>query len=618
MLDKGVVLQERYEIDMLLGEGGFGAVYKANDRRLKKAVAVKEMLHQDTKVLRHFEREAELLARMRHPSMTAVTDYFAEGTTYYLVMEYVSGEDLGQYLSRWPQGALMSETQALQIINPVIDAVEYLHRQNPPIIHRDIKPANIRLSTDDSVYLVDFGIAKVYDAQNPGTMSMLAHTPGFAPIEQYDEGLIDPRSDLYAIGATLYTMLTREPPPQAPSRVLKDTLVPPRQYNPAISPQLERIVMRLLALRPEDRYQSVAELRQDMAKLQVAVAPAVGATTGAVAGSGEQAEERSRPPAWLWAAIGGGGAVIIVMILVVLLVLGGAPDTPAVATGATTTATATSAATPVATATAEEAYSSAKTTRTPEEETTPTPTPDEKQRKKAWYADGLDAFDEGDWETASELLAQVYEIDSDYLTTPETLASAYFNWGKQYFEEAKESLDKEDAENALEKVQLALEINPDDKEAGEYSKRLEPYVVARNAFEEQDWKTSAISFEVLLEVQGNSDFLDTAPLLYQAYLSYAAQREDEGDEEHAFRLYEKASNLYEEAEPDVSQELVAQMESGLDRLSPTPTPVPVARPRPRGGGSPPPVEEVPVDEAPPPQQPPPPPAEPTAVPGSFK
>lgn len=262
-LTPGYLLHQRYRISYVLGQGGFGIVYQAQDIRLNTTVAIKESFDTSVDFLRQFEREAQMLARLDHPALTDVTDYFTEGGRSYLVMRYVAGEDLGDYLDRQPDKRI-SEAEAIKIIHPVLAALEYLHSQKPPIIHRDVKPGNIRLAPDGKVFLVDLGLAKLYDNPTRQTTSgAQAVTPGFAPLEQYGKGITEPRSDLYALGATLYCMLSGlSDVPDAPQRAQDDLLQPLRQINPVVSPQMEQCVATLLALKPEDRYANVAAVRQ--------------------------------------------------------------------------------------------------------------------------------------------------------------------------------------------------------------------------------------------------------------------------------------------------------------------------------------------------------------------
>lgn len=267
MPEKGDILQGRYMIQDLLGHGGSGAVYKAYDQRLQQTVALKVAFHHTPGFLRQFKREALLLARLRHYALPAVIDHFQEEKDYYLVMDYVPGEDLSCYVEEHP-AQCMNEHYTLHIITPLLDALAYLHSLDPPIIHRDIKPDNIRIGQQGNVFLVDFGIAKAYKPDQKTTIGARWKTPGFAPLEQYGSGATDRRTDLYAIGATLYFLLSGGTcPPEAPDRVNQDTLIPLRQLNPSVSPQMEQIVTRLLAILPDDRYANVAALRHDLATL---------------------------------------------------------------------------------------------------------------------------------------------------------------------------------------------------------------------------------------------------------------------------------------------------------------------------------------------------------------
>jgi serine/threonine protein kinase len=201
-LATGTVLRDCYRIDALLGAGGMGAVYQAWDTRFDQYVAIKENAMASPASARQFEREAKMMARLRHPSLPRVVDYFVtpDGAQY-LVMDYVEGEDLAQMLKR--VGPL-DEVRALAWIEQVCDALAYLHGRKPPIIHRDVKPQNIKVTPQGEVFLVDFGIAKVGDAQARTETGALGVTPGFSPPEQYGTGGTDVRSDVYALGATLY------------------------------------------------------------------------------------------------------------------------------------------------------------------------------------------------------------------------------------------------------------------------------------------------------------------------------------------------------------------------------------------------------------------------------
>jgi WD40 repeat protein len=177
-------------------------------------------------------------------------------------MEYVPGETLEDYLKRQPNQRIDEHT-ALNLISPVLDALEYLDAQDPPIIHRDIKPTNIRRTPDKNVYLVDFGIAKSYNSSQHTTVAARAYTPGFSPIEQYMADMrTDRRSDIYALGATLYYILSGTFPEDVPNRMQGTPLTPLSEHNPSLSTELEAIIIKMLAIWPNERYQNMAELRQ--------------------------------------------------------------------------------------------------------------------------------------------------------------------------------------------------------------------------------------------------------------------------------------------------------------------------------------------------------------------
>lgn len=251
MLNIGDRLQERYEIRSRLGDGGYGAVYEAYHIHLRHTVAIKEMLHRsDPSFANQFEHEARILKQLNHPSLPKVSDYFLEKDGFYFVMDYIPGVDLGECVQSQPEGYLDPAT-ALGIITPILSVLAYLHAQTPPVIHRDIKPANIRITPDNQVYLVDFGIARVYDPHTKTSTAARAASPGFAPLEQYQTGASEPRTDLYALGATLYYMLSGVVPPEAVQRLQTDPLLPLDELNPTVPSYLAAIVHRLMAIYPD-------------------------------------------------------------------------------------------------------------------------------------------------------------------------------------------------------------------------------------------------------------------------------------------------------------------------------------------------------------------------------
>jgi|GEM_PF-4506298 len=257
-LSKGTVLQERYRIVQEVGRGGFGAVYRAWHMALNRPVAVKENLDTSPEAGRQFEREAQLLGSLRHPNLPVVIDHFIlPGQGQYLVMDFVEGKSLETILIE--HGGPLAETKLLPWIEQVCSALTYLHSRQPSIIHRDIKPGNIIIA-DDRAMLVDFGISKVYDANRATTVGAKAVTPGLSPLEQYGRGRTDARSDLYALGATMYLLLTGQTPPEAPDLASRaDVLDPLRKLNPAVSEKTAAAVMRAMALHADDRPASVSE-----------------------------------------------------------------------------------------------------------------------------------------------------------------------------------------------------------------------------------------------------------------------------------------------------------------------------------------------------------------------
>ena len=259
-LNQGQVINNRYRIVRLLGQGGFGAVYRAYDLTLRNPCAVKENLELSAESQRQFEQEALILAGLRHPNLPRVYDHFViPGQGQYLVMDFVEGEDLQSMLDRI-QGPLR-EDQAIQWILQVLDALGYLHRHSPPVIHRDIKPANIKITPEGQAMLVDFGIAKVYDPHRKTTVGARAVTPGYSPPEQYGQGTTDHRTDLYALGGTLYTLLTGKQPVESVQRLSGDSLRPANSLNPQLSSDVSQVIGRAMALRPDDRFQSAAEFK---------------------------------------------------------------------------------------------------------------------------------------------------------------------------------------------------------------------------------------------------------------------------------------------------------------------------------------------------------------------
>jgi eukaryotic-like serine/threonine-protein kinase len=256
----------RYVIKKVLGQGGMGAALLATDLRLdSKPVVIKELISDNTDParvpddVRNFKREVATLAHIDHPLVPNVTDHFQEGTRYFMVQEYVDGENLEERILRTNQP--MKEREALGYAWEVLDILDYLAQQTPPVVHRDIKPANIIIGAKDKrAHLVDFGIARADTVRNARRKQTAAlGTPGYAPPEQY-QGNADPRSDLYALGATLHHLLTNRDPRNHPPFVYP----PVRTLNPQLAPETERVLARALTNDVNQRYQSAAAMKQDI------------------------------------------------------------------------------------------------------------------------------------------------------------------------------------------------------------------------------------------------------------------------------------------------------------------------------------------------------------------
>jgi len=237
----GKLLSGRYRIVKLIGEGGFGAVYQAHDERFQatRVVAIKEMsdvnlsASEREEALEDFRREANLLVQLNHPNLPQVSDFFEEGSKAYLVMEFIEGKTLEQVLDD-AQGPLDEDLVmgwALQLCS----VLQYLHNRKPPVIFRDMKPSNVMVTGDNQLKLIDFGIARIFKASATKDTTLLG-SQGYAPLEQYGRSQSDPRSDIYALGATLYHLLTGNVPADAPSRrVNPQVFLTPRQLNKRIS-----------------------------------------------------------------------------------------------------------------------------------------------------------------------------------------------------------------------------------------------------------------------------------------------------------------------------------------------------------------------------------------------
>ncbi len=259
-LSLGSLLNNRYRILSILGQGGMGSVYRARDENLGVYVAVKENLFLSDEYGRQFQREASILASLRHPNLPRVGDYFTlAGQGQYLIMDFIEGEDLRQRIERLSS---ISDQDVVLIGSLICDALNYLHTRKPAVIHRDIKPGNIKITPDGDIVLVDFGLAKIMQGSEATTTGARAMTPGYSPPEQYGTGRTDPRSDIYSLGATLYAALTGVIPEDGLARATgKAMLTPIRSHQPKVNRKLAMAIERALEIEPEDRYQTVDEFK---------------------------------------------------------------------------------------------------------------------------------------------------------------------------------------------------------------------------------------------------------------------------------------------------------------------------------------------------------------------
>ena len=289
------ILEGKYLVGRVLGQGGFGITYLAWDVNLNVKLAIKEYFPQDLASraagysqvsayagsmssqydygLDKFLQEARTLAQFEgHPNIVSVRDFFKANGTAYFVMSYVEGITLQKYLSE--RGGKLPANQTFGIIMPVLDALQAVHGAD--VLHRDISPDNIYINQRGQIILIDFGAARQAIGEKGRSLSIILK-PGYAPEEQYrSKGIQGPWTDIYAVAATIYHLLTGQQPPEALERLSEDNLVPPSQMNVEIGEREEMALLKALAVRSEDRYQSVQDFQTDLLKeLQAAalVAP---------------------------------------------------------------------------------------------------------------------------------------------------------------------------------------------------------------------------------------------------------------------------------------------------------------------------------------------------------
>lgn len=281
MIQTGTLLQNRYRVAEQIGKGGMGEVFVATDERFQSKVAIKRTFYGDPEMSRAFEREARLLNRLRHAALPKVSDHFTEDGDQFLVMEFIEGSDLSELLRQ--RKVPFPLTDVLRWADELLDALDYLHTQEPPVIHRDIKPQNIKLTPQGKVVLLDFGLAK--GAPNPaqtatGTVSsVFGYSVNFAPLEQMQGLGTDPRSDLYSLAATLYYLLTGARPPDALTRAAATVRQQPDPLRPAhlvqaqVTETVSQILKRAMSQNAALRHASATELRAALRKAANDVAP---------------------------------------------------------------------------------------------------------------------------------------------------------------------------------------------------------------------------------------------------------------------------------------------------------------------------------------------------------
>jgi serine/threonine protein kinase len=274
-LTSGTVIGSQYVIGDLINHGGFGAVYRGADTSEgNRPCAIKETYNVTPAARRQALMEASVLLTVRSKHLPEVYDAFEANGRFYLVMQLIEGKNLLQILrDRVPSGLVgesapyqqisgpCSESEVLAWLLPIVDILQDLHSRNPPIIHRDIKPGNIILTPQQTTVLVDFGLTKLYDPVETTRTMIKAVSEGFSPIEQY-VGKTCPQSDIYAMAATMYLLLTNKLPASSLSRAMHDDLMSPRLLNPILSPKMDRVLLKALAVNADERHQSMREFAE--------------------------------------------------------------------------------------------------------------------------------------------------------------------------------------------------------------------------------------------------------------------------------------------------------------------------------------------------------------------
>lgn len=260
LLENGTILAGRYQVEKVLGQGGMGAVYLASDNRIpEKQWAVKELWdYGDPETRRlvqnQFKKEASILATLDHQNLPRITDFFVESDKEYLVMDLVEGKSLEEVIKE--KSGPLDVDMVMNILDQLISALEYLHKQEPPVIFRDLKPANIMIAPENRVKLIDFGIARIFSVGKPKDTVILG-TPGYAAPEQYGTSQSDVRSDIFGLGATAYYALTGKDPADNPFHF--DS---PSHLNDKVTPRLNNAILQCVQMDPGKRFSSMEELHK--------------------------------------------------------------------------------------------------------------------------------------------------------------------------------------------------------------------------------------------------------------------------------------------------------------------------------------------------------------------
>lgn len=280
MIETGKVLQSRYRIDKQIGQGGMGAVYVATDERFGSTVAIKETLCMDNNYRKAIEREARLLNSLKHTALPRVSDHFLEENGQFLVMEYIPGDDLFEMMEARREPFPLDDI--LKWADQLLDALEFLHTQDMPVIHRDIKPQNLKLTSRGQIILLDFGLAKgnPTDAEhNTAAKSIFGYSRNYASLEQIQGTGTDPRSDLYSLAATLYHLITAVPPEDALTRAMSvlgrkaDPLLPAHRVNPEVPKGVGNVLQKAMDLNADERPESAARMREMLRDCDKSIVP---------------------------------------------------------------------------------------------------------------------------------------------------------------------------------------------------------------------------------------------------------------------------------------------------------------------------------------------------------